>query len=611
MKKNTLTSIYKELSALCEESFASDTDRFSFTLAGGVLLGDRNPDYTTYSLYRRHFFLVSEGNQFYVLIYLDNYENGISQSLQNLPLEVSLTSQENREWSTCIEGYELMPTAEEYMIILRISLCSDQLPLLVNQQLWLNVRIAGKEPDNNYFFFLKDFGKERPCLKLQSLDFLLDSADYGLDGSPHTGIPVGWEPLVHLLGKVDTEMLYKGLIRNPGKSIDHTDALEYECVIFSSEGREVLFKQDQFTLSYGNSEGEIEVSLSSFLSFSELEAGDYICAIYFAGKPWIHAPFSISEQKKEGSPCLSFLQSYTQKVLTETHALEKLQAMIGLSDVKSLIMKNLQYMKLMEARKLIGLSAPKRLLHMVMSGNPGTGKTTVARLLGNIYHEMGILSKGHLVEVNRDTLVDNMIGGSEKRTREAIERAKGGVLFVDEAYSLTPIGVDDKDYGRQVLDTLLPELSDPQDLVVVFAGYEKEMDALLQSNPGLASRFPIRLKFADYSLDELVEITRLYFDTHMFCPTTEAYDRLRLVFDQAMKVHNFGNGRFVKTFIENEVLPAMASRLYGKLKSEGGLNDVRMLSEIIASDIPAQHNTGSAGYKLRETPVIRGFRTGR
>ena len=97
----------------------------------------------------------------------------------------------------------------------------------------------------------------------------------------------------------------------------------------------------------------------------------------------------------------------------------------------------------------------------------------------------------------------------------------------------------------------------------------------------------------------------------MFCPTTEAYDRLRLVFDQAMKVHNFGNGRFVKTFIENEVLPAMASRLYGKLKSEGGLNDVRMLSEIIASDIPAQHNTGSAGYKLRETPVIRGFRTGR
>lgn len=93
---------------------------------------------------------------------------------------------------------------------------------------------------------------------------------------------------------------------------------------------------------------------------------------------------------------------------------------------------------------------------------------------------------------------------------------------------------------------------------------------MLQSNPGLASRFPIRLKFADYSLDELVEITRLYFDTHMFYPTTEAYDRLRLVFDQAMKTRNFGNGRFVKTFIENEVLPTMASRLYGKLKSEGG-----------------------------------------
>lgn len=210
-------------------------------------------------------------------------------------------------------------------------------------------------------------------------------------------------------------------------------------------------------LSYGNSEGEIEVSLSSFLSFSELEAGDYICVCnLFHGKVVDSCfIFHLGAEKKRVTLSL-FSPILYAKGIDGSARLGKVTIHDRVVRCQKSDCEKPSIHELMEARKFIGLSAPKCLLYMVLFGNPGTGKTTVARLLGNIYYEMGILSKGHLVEVNRDELVDNMIGGSEKPTREAIERAKGGVLFVDEAYSLTPIGVDNKDYGRQVLELYYP-----------------------------------------------------------------------------------------------------------------------------------------------------------
>ena len=288
-------------------------------------------------------------------------------------------------------------------------------------------------------------------------------------------------------------------------------------------------------------------------------------------------------------------------------AVDALQHLVGLREVKKAIMRNSYYMKLMNVREKYGLRVPKRILHTVMAGNPGTGKTTVARILGDIYRDMGILSKGHLVEVNREMLVDNVIGGTERRTKEYIECAKGGVLFIDEAYNLTPADKSDRDFGRQVIDTLMPVLSEPGDMMVIFAGYSEEMAKLFETNPGLASRFPVWYEFEDYTLDELMEIAKFYFSHHGFIPTEEALVKMKRVFREAMSYRNFGNGRFVKTFIENTVLVNMAERVSGMLDTQ--LPDSRVLSEIQVEDISELSEIGfGLCHKVKTTRLqVKGF----
>lgn len=288
-------------------------------------------------------------------------------------------------------------------------------------------------------------------------------------------------------------------------------------------------------------------------------------------------------------------------------AVDALQHLVGLQEIKKAVMRNSCYMKLMNARERYGLQVPKRILHTVMAGNPGTGKTTVARILGDIYHEMGILSRGHLVEVNREMLVDNVIGGTERRTKEYIERAQGGILFIDEAYSLTPADKSDRDFGRQVIDTLMPVLSESGDMMVVFAGYPEEMAELFETNPGLASRFPVWYEFQDYTLDELMEIAQSYFSRHGFMATEEALVKMRRVFREAMTYRDFGNGRFVKTFIENTVLVNMAERVSGMLDIP--LSDSKILSEIKVEDVSELSDVGfGLSHKSKTTRLqVKGF----
>ncbi len=270
---------------------------------------------------------------------------------------------------------------------------------------------------------------------------------------------------------------------------------------------------------------------------------------------------------------------------TGNESLSDITELIGLDNLKKEIEKTICYMKLMNARRKAGLPCAGKLMHMVMSGGPGTGKTTVARMMGQVFKQMGFLSKGHLIEANRESLTDNIIGGTEKKTRRMLDLAKGGVLFIDEAYSLGADNEDGRDFGQRVLDTLMPVLSEPDsDTLVILAGYDKEMERLMRINPGLASRFPVRLQFPDYTPDELMQIASLFFRKNKYNLAEGVQERMMEVFRQVVLLKDFGNGRFVRTFIQNGILPQMGQRLMEKI--DNGEYEESQLSEIVESDVP-------------------------
>ena len=189
--------------------------------------------------------------------------------------------------------------------------------------------------------------------------------------------------------------------------------------------------------------------------------------------------------------------------------LAELDALIGLQRVKREIHRQVALLRVEKLRVDAGLKSPTMTRHLVFTGNPGTGKTTVARLVGGIYQALGLLSGGHLVEVDRSELVAGYLGQTATKTAEVVASAAGGVLFIDEAYSLTASGPGGDQYGQESVDTLVKEMEDRRDdLVVIVAGYPAPMAAFIAANPGLASRFRTTIEFEDYTDDELVAILR-------------------------------------------------------------------------------------------------------
>jgi SpoVK/Ycf46/Vps4 family AAA+-type ATPase len=197
------------------------------------------------------------------------------------------------------------------------------------------------------------------------------------------------------------------------------------------------------------------------------------------------------------------------------------------------------------------LKSPTITRHLVFTGNPGTGKTTVARLVSGIYHALGLLSQGQLVEVDRSELVAGYLGQTATKTAEAVASAAGGVLFIDEAYSLTGIGSSGDQYGQEAVDTLVKEMEDRRDnLVVIVAGYPAPMEAFIAANPGLASRFRTTIEFEDYTDDELVEILLHLAAGADYELVGEAVDRFREVLARTPRGDSFGNGRFARNALE-------------------------------------------------------------
>ena len=225
--------------------------------------------------------------------------------------------------------------------------------------------------------------------------------------------------------------------------------------------------------------------------------------------------------------------------------------------------------------------------HMLFLGNPGTGKTTVAKLVGEIYHNMGLLSKGHTVETNRSKLVGEYIGMTEKKTLEAIEEARGGVLFIDEAYTLVSHESDTKDFGKEILNALLTVLSEPQpDMIVILAGYEDKMMNMMKTNPGLKDRFPLTFHFDDYSAEELMEMACRTLKAGNYRLTDDAHKYLNTLIEKAAANRNeyFGNGRWVHNLIYQGIIKNMARRVMTSSPTERNI-DIDMLCVIEESDI--------------------------
>ncbi|MCJ8012568.1 AAA family ATPase [Paenibacillus sp. KQZ6P-2] len=233
---------------------------------------------------------------------------------------------------------------------------------------------------------------------------------------------------------------------------------------------------------------------------------------------------------------------------------KELDNLVGLESIKEFVFEIYALLQIAHMRQDAGLACGGQVYHMVFKGNPGTGKTTVARIIAKLFQKMGVLSKGHLIEVERADLVGEYIGHTAQKTRDLVKKALGGILFIDEAYSLARGG--EKDFGKEAIDTLVKAMEDHKNqFVLILAGYSDEIDYFLQTNPGLPSRFPIQVEFPDYSVDQLIQISELMAKERDYILMPQAIMRLRqhLLQEKNESEHAFSNARYVRNTIEKSI----------------------------------------------------------
>ena len=302
-------------------------------------------------------------------------------------------------------------------------------------------------------------------------------------------------------------------------------------------------------------------------------------------------PFEIDFDAVEGVPALKLFHGdksvffQPDVVLSQSYeeTVDRFNSLIGLNSIKKQVNDHSSYLKYLQLRKERGLKEDDDInIHSVFTGNPGTGKTTVAKMMGAIYKKMGLLAKGHVHEVDRSDLVGEYIGQTAPKVKAAIQKAKGGVLFIDEAYALARTNDDSKDFGREAVEILVKEMSSSEgDLAIIVAGYPKEMTHFINSNPGLKSRFKHFFEFPDYLPQELIQIAHFAAKDYGVQFSKFGKDKLNDLIINAYRDRdvNFGNARFVYDLVEkakiNLGLRVMANEEPTKL-SDKALNLIKL-----------------------------------
>lgn len=327
----------------------------------------------------------------------------------------------------------------------------------------------------------------------------------------------------------------------------------------------------------------------------------YSISVVFMDQVIVTIPFEVGLEFKDPLPAKALLKKESVVNVEEKESVEnvlkELDALIGLDAIKRKVKEYTTYLNFLKIRKEKGFDDNEKInLHAVFTGNPGTGKTTVAKMLGKIYHQLGLLSKGHVFEADRSDLVAEYIGQTAPKTKEVIKKAKGGILFIDEAYALARKNDDSKDFGKESIEILLKEMSDGDgDLAIIVAGYPNEMNSFMESNPGMKSRFSMFYEFPDYLPQELMLIAEFTMGKRGVHLSESAREYLykKLVDAYRDRDKMFGNARYVNSIIDeskmNMGLRLMQSHDPNNLSKEE-------LSTVKREDIEKIFEKNAGGY---------------
>ncbi len=427
---------------------------------------------------------------------------------------------------------------------------------------------------------------------------------------PNTGLPIGDRRYLSKFSKDETRFIWAEIVlQNLFNETSWPCELYFD---FYNDSRQLKGQCIEFFFFSGEVNGTHTITTGwGSDSKGTWYIDNFTLEIIFMDQLIAVIPFTVSDIAEEGDvqilnrPPYQLPGAPTQPAVEQGETLlqvvEKLDALIGLTSIKSKIHDYLRYLDFQKLRTEKGIAQTEKInLHAVFMGNPGTGKTTVARLLSSIYAKMGLLSKGHLVEVDRADLVAEYIGQTAPKTKEVINRARGGVLFIDEAYSLARKADDSKDFGREVIEILMKEMSDgPGDLAIIVAGYPNEMQIFLDSNPGLKSRFSQYFEFPDYLPQEMDAIAEYAARERSLTFTPEAKSHLyqRLVESYRNRDRSFGNARLVNGWIDEAKMnmglrvmqhadPNSLSKEKFSTLEEDDFKKIFTAKEIIAPDIP-------------------------